>query len=275
MAKKAKETLFYTLFAPALAEWQMKTGKNQEDLAEMVGVSSAMISRYKNGRDVPRDDIKESIINAFKKGGVELSGFDPITWQQRYEYDQKYVDAIGEKLANYCDAIGLNRSFLQFLQATTDMDEGFPLYSPIVLKYSFFSDAEARRIPHAASAEMSEIKEVRFTRDGKTVPAEVTQNRIFQIHRDGKTFTFHVADLCFLKEVQTEAVRYLQYLFFKRRKEMEEENKKTMALAKTELAGGGVAYRRVSEEELRRIDRFRQYMVKAAEAENGNDNKKG
>lgn len=260
MEAKSKSTLssivsrefFKEKFAVALEEWQKKTGKTQAQLAEMIPVSGNMVSRYKNGLVIPSNAVFDRIAEIFAEEGVMIGGYNPETRADKYKFDSDYMDEVGKEHSEYCEAIGVKRSFLQLLHEITDMDSLFPLYSPIEYHMNIEVD-EYFRLPLKRFADS----------------AKMTKDSRFQIHRGGKTITLHRADLHWIKELQDEVQLFIEYLYLRREREMEEEVEEVNRRYKW-IESGGIWYApQISESELKEIDRFRKYCV--AEKNNGNN----
>lgn len=186
---------------------------------------------------------------------VDLEVFIPQTRSEKYEYDSEYIKGITDDHAKYAKGIGLKGSFMKYVVQKPDFAESFPVYSPLWLKVSglpCFEKWEISRLPLAECA-----------------PVERTT---FQIEKDGKKITLSRADLEFLKEVQSKVYDYVDYLFYCRSKEMEEEEKKAQTLLPKRTIdenGVSIAYRPtgVVQHELQEIDRFRKYVIKIVDEE--------
>ena len=58
---------------------RLKMGLSQEQLAAIIGVRKATISRYENGTREPRNEQLKTIAKALKVSAAYLQGYEPIT----------------------------------------------------------------------------------------------------------------------------------------------------------------------------------------------------
>lgn len=255
MAKKRKPQ--YEPFAKnlrnAFEKWQTKTGGTQETLAEKIGVADRKsISDWLNARSYPTEENMESLCEILNVTENELLKFSR---QEKYRYDKDFTLEIHEKFQTFCEALGLNHDFLKFVKSAIP-DEEFPVYSPVC-----YPDLMDENFERATLMEAFECD---------------TQNEYQRRLSDGKTINLSHADYAFLKEVQDNVCSYIEYLFYKRKKEMEEDVQNINANNITRK-GGAVFVKHPSANKMLELDRFRKYATEEYIQEvlnNGKNNKK-
>lgn len=203
MRKKRPELKYFSeVLSKLLDEWKEKNpGKTQADFAELVGVATPnSVSDWKCGYTPPTKDNMKKICEIL---GVDDSVFSPKLDDEKYLYERKRISEIGDDNLSFALDRGLNLSTIIALRDLVDFDERFPKYSPIC--------------PGKSGV---------YTRQENADSASIDKDlKFLQIKRAGKTYTMHKVDLMYLKEVQDQIAYFVEYLFYKRAREMEEEVK--------------------------------------------------
>lgn len=183
-------------------------------------ISRATLENWLKGEDIPTKYNMEQLCTLF---GVpdDYFNIDNATYDELYHYSSVYQTQIGKKHIQFSQMIGLDVDFIRKLSHLVDFDTLFPMYAPI--NEHMDSGKYDRKVNFADSAHMEEIDE---------------DLGFLQVNQKGKRLTLSRGDLAFLKEVQEKVIDYVEYLFFHRSKEMEEETKK-FNLDLTEVTVGG------------------------------------
>lgn len=153
-----------------------------------------------NARSYPTEENLEQLCIVLGTTEEELNGLRDSSFEEKLQYDQKFTKAILNGYQDFNNGIGLDESFLRFVRKEIK-DEEFPLNTQIVLNTK--TDQYERIIP--------------------TEAYEIKSNSLYQLSiENGKTINLSYADFAFLKDVQTEVVKYIEYLYYKRRKEIDD-----------------------------------------------------
>lgn len=166
-------------------------------------ISRQTIANWKNGEE-PNSFNKTQLCKIFN---VNDDYFDTITTREDLnKFDTVHITKVGKENASFAVEHGLDLDLVQVLHELVDFDSLFPKYSHIVEEPSSSPDNP------------------RFIREENADSAVIDKDLEFlQIKRDGKIYTMHQADLAYLKEVQDKVKEYVEFLFYKRSKEMKEE----------------------------------------------------
>lgn len=105
---------------------------------------------------------------------------------------------------------------------------------------------EYKRMPLAESAEM------------------FASEKMFQVNKDGKTVILNNADIVFLSELQQKVKDFIEFQFYSRKSEMENEQTQAAA-ASVHNQDGFIATRMLPHEELGKIDRYQKYVTNTKE----------
>lgn len=261
-ASKEMREYFSFLFKQRLDQWKSEGKKGekrtQADFARLVsdiykerndgrecGITKDNISKYVLGKAYP-EEYMDYICEAF---GEKRSYFSPSGHDEKYRLDRSFVSEIGKAKKAYADQVGLSIDFLTGIKSITDFDKLFPLYAPMTPKLSpnlLDPTVEYKRMPLAESAEM------------------FASEKVFQVNRDGKTVILNNADIVFLVELQKKVKAFIEYQFYSRKAEMEEEQKQAAA-ASIHNQDSGIATRVLPLEELERIDPYLRYVTNTKE----------
>ena len=238
MKQKAENEYFAHVFTKLLNEWK-KThpGKSQEDFAELVGVMSAnSVSDWKRGKSFPSEKTMQKICEVLK---VDESTFYPKLKEDKYKYDPQFITKIGRDRSEFAKKIGFDMELLAVLRRLVNFEELFPIYSNIVPD------------PDSPFFEPKYIRNPKFA-DSRTIVDD--ELRDLQLSRSGKLITLHDVDLVFLKEVQDQISLLVEFLFYKRSKEMETEVQKF----NDDLSING-QYQKITPDYVRDHDRMAKY----------------
>lgn len=208
--KKTGDLFFKKKFLLKLDEYKTKLkeeGKDYSDdaIAQIIGCSRQSIANWKNGKRPDAYNLS-LICETF---GASESDFELSSKEDLYQFQKEYINKVGRDRYNFANEIGFDLNLLSVLKnIITDFDESFPLYSNI--------------IPEKNDS-------TRYIRNPNFVDIKTAIDddlRDLQIHKGEKTITMHDIDLLFLKEVQDQIINFVEYLFYKRSKEMEDEVEK-------------------------------------------------
>lgn len=161
--------------------------------------------------------------------------------EEKYRDSSKYITDLGRTTVKFSNEIGLDLNYLKAVHTLVDLDNLFPLYSPIV-------EDRTDIIP------MYE----RLTSFGDSAPID-EELSFLQINRDGKNITLHICDLAFLRDVQDQVIEFVKYLFYKRHEEMHREVEEVNRRTHGELTNGEKAFIPISDYDIYKIDRYYKY----------------
>ena len=207
--------LFGAKFSDQFKKWKKEEkGRTMTSFGKLFGATRQTVGNWCTGDDIPTPARLKKICEEF---GVPDDYFDTdnMTHDEKYKYSSVYQTEVGRKHVEFSTKqLGLDLNLVQALSDLVDFDKLFPLYSPIEHTTRDPDTGEVvydRRVNFPNSAHMETVdKDLRF----------------LQIERDGKRITLHRCDLAFLKEVQDQVKDYVEYLFYHRSKEMDEETVK-------------------------------------------------
>lgn len=213
---KQSRKLFGARFSDRLDKWKREAKDGQrrtnEVFAKMISPKTTRrsVENWCKGDNIPKEDTLKKICKIF---GVPEDYFDPenATHDQLYKNSSNFIEGIGKQHVEFSKLIDLDLDLIRALANHVDFDKLFPLYAPIEYKTQDPQTGEAvcsRNVNYSDSAHVEDVdKDLRF----------------LQVERDGKRVTLHRCDLAFLKEVQDKVVEYIEFLFYQRTKEIEEE----------------------------------------------------
>lgn len=246
---KTKSKIFGARMKKKFLEWQenrRKEGKpfSMKAFGEMLSprASRGSIENYLKGKQLPGRDRIKQICELL---GVDEEYFDleNASHGELYEYSSAFQEDVAQKNLSFAKERGLDVSFVEALSKIVDFDTWFPVYSDIRYK----REIELKPNGDATMA-------IEFYRPDTADPAPIDGSlRFMQVNQDGKITTMHRADMAFLKEVQDQVVRFVEFLFYERSKEMDREIEKCTAdLTLDDLDGDG----KVKLDFILRHDRF-------------------
>lgn len=243
--------LFGKQFKLAYDEWKSEEqGRTQETFIKLFDdkISRQTVSSWRNGRAIPSEYHFDRICEIF---GKPEEYFSLKGHMLQYAGSTEFMNLVmTDDVKPYCETIGLDEDFLRFLKSFINFDELFPLWRPMKvvmdgLEASHYELASEVVLPKSAPMTDS-IFQIR--REVKT-PSGETEERLL---------TFLKPDLLFLRDVQKDVFKYVEFLFMKRQREMfeeiEEANKRTVSPVR--LKDGGRAIRRLTKEELLEVSPY-------------------
>lgn len=204
MTKKIKNPIYAKNLKPAYERWKKdKPGRNMEDLAAEVGVRDRKsVSQWINGEVTPERANLEKLCDVLGITEEELNGTESIS--EQFKYDGNFTENLHNGFQQFNAAIGLNEDFLKFIRAAIP-DSEFPLWKEV---YHPLDPVGVSKYEHREPMEA-------FYTD---------KRNYFQLTvEDGRTVNLLYPDFAFLKDIQTEVIQYVEYLYYKRRQEMERE----------------------------------------------------
>ncbi len=197
--RKPQYEIFARNFSDHFEEWQKRTKGTQESFADLIGTTRKTVSNWMNAINYPQEKLLEAICQTLNVTEQELN---VGTIKEYLKYDENFNEDVHRESKEYTDSIGLNSHFMKFMKENIS-DDIFPLWSTIV-ETSF--DTLGRKYDLEA-----------FQSEG--------QNEFQRKLEDGKTVNLTYVDYMFMKDVQNEVISYIQFLCYKRKREMEEEVK--------------------------------------------------
>lgn len=247
-----KSLLFPEKFPRQLETWQAQQkeqGKphSQGEFARQVGVEPYRVSDWKSGRQgIPHTYI-EDICRVL---GVSPDVYEPKTHAEKYRYDTEFMQTeIGKSHSEFAKQEGLDLGLIRAISKVVDFNKEFPLFAPFghwTLDPKTGEKYYDRKVNYADSVPFN-----------KTLDEDL---RFLQVNRDGKTITMHRADLAYLKEVQDQIVRFVEFLFYERSREMKDETirfNEDLIVTETDSDGNKVTWKKEPDEEfIREHDRF-------------------
>ena len=207
MTKNEKQQ--YMIFASNLRRhyerWKsVEYGRNQDKLAKAVGLADRKsISNYMKAVNYPDPVTLQRLCEVLETTPEELNGLND-SFRKHYQYDEDTADSVRRGYDAFCSGIGLNNDFLKYIRSALP-DESFPLFAPI--QSDPMIDQYIRR----------PAEETAVATYGKEYQIVTCDN----IHTD---LTY--PDYAFLKDVQDQVTELIEYLYFKRKKQLDEALKK-------------------------------------------------
>ena len=215
MVKKRDYALFPELFPDQLKAWceeqkaRRKSGTHYA-FAKSVGMDPAYLSGVLNGsRGVPYKYI-DKICDVL---GVSPDVYSPTSHDDQYRLSERTITEVGRDNSGFAEEQGLILDFVKGLSQFVDFDKLFPIFSPINLDDPEVNEKTGGKI-YSRNLEFAQS-------------APIDRSLSFlQVNQDDKRITLHVSDLMFLKDVQDQVQTFVEYLFYARSKEMEEEDRR-------------------------------------------------
>lgn len=195
--QKKQHMLFASNLRKYYEKWKMKDRSNtQEKLAYLVGKADRKsISNYLNAVNYPDEDTLNALCDILDTTPEELNGLDDF--RTRYQYKEDTAERIRNGYDAFCSGIGLSNDFLKFIRSALP-DESFPLFTEIIKDF----DHCYRDTPHET--------------------AETKTGSEYQIYTAaGEHTDLTYPDYAFLKDVQDQVTELVEYLYFKRQKQLD------------------------------------------------------
>lgn len=238
---KIPPKFFGKQFSKAFDKWKQEgEGRTQESFGrnEFTDiVSRQTVNSWYKGRSVPDDDHMKQLIRIF---GVPEDYFTIKDDSDAYQGSSEFMTRVGEDvLFPYCEEIGLDLDFLRLLKDHMNFEEDFPLWRPIhtvfpnkLMDVDFGLEPE-RALPESAPMEdpVLQIERKVEMEDGTMCDRLITMNR---------------ADLLFLRDVQQDVIEYVEFLFMKRARQMEEEPKELERRVRIKYPDGRTVFKKVT-----------------------------
>lgn len=247
---RKRDTIFAKNLKKKYIEMYKSKGKTMSDLADDIGLSDyKSISNWINGYQYPSQDNMEILCDLLKTTEEELNTPVYNSFEDKYENDPIFTEDMINGFKLFSSGIGLNNDFLSFVRSTIP-DKLFPKYTIInsqtILKDFDFKKVWVREQPLRAM---------------KSTPKYAK----YQLHIGDETYNLEYPDLAFLKDVQDEIISYIEYLFYKRKLEMENELS-TVIEETTETDSEGRQFEKgMLPERLKEIDKYYKYISKDGE----------
>lgn len=234
LSKKTTSEYFGRRFNEALAKWKKESGKTQDDFSKEAFVSPNMITRYKKGEAFPSDAVLEDICKVL---GVDEDCFIP-TGSDEYKYSSAYITDLIKQKKSLAEDIGLNIGFMDLVINSTNFIEEYPFWTPIDFSGNIIEGKYQRR--KLAKTEVDLDEDSFMIRDD-----------------DGKSIILSDVDLHIMKDIQDKVVEYIRFLYFERKKIMQEQEQK----ANKEYSPDGISSRSyLTPKELCEIDAYMKYL---------------
>ncbi len=233
--RKPQNEVFAKNFGMYFKRWQAETGGTQDDFAVQVGIADRKsISDYLNAKHKPSEDNLNAICEEL---GVTVDMLYQSNKQDQYRYDKAFTESLHMRFQKFTNDIGLSNEFMKFLKEFIP-DQDFPVYSPIRKTGGLFTEVSFVRPKSAEAFQCDE------------------QNEYQRKREDGKTINLTEFDYLFMKDLQSEVISYIEYLCFKRKKEMEDEVSACMNSITT-VEKDGISYMiDRSEEAIKKNDKY-------------------
>lgn len=253
------ELFFKSKLLPKLDDWKKKRkaegkGYSDEAFADTVGVSRGSVARWKMGK-IP-DEVNMKAL--CKELGVPDDYFQITSVEDMFQYSQEYITSeVGKKRVEKAKEVGLNLDLVKVLSEIMDFDKLFPAYAPINdFRMKGIFEREFSRSEHMNSAPIDESL------------------KFLQVNQDGRIKTLNDIDIIYLKEVQDQIVDFVEYLFYKRSREMEREVEKFNSdskIVKNENGKKQTLIKSISKDYILEHDRFAKYLTFEKDEERKDD----
>lgn len=270
LKQRTTNKFFSKVFSKKYKEWNEKTHKTQQDFAEECEMQNKnSVSNWSTGKQIPKDDTFEKILRVFNEAGIPttIEDFIPHTPDDTYHHDPQRVKGIQDHSREFARSIGLSDGFLDFITSHTDFsdpDEGYPIWSPLALYPSYINGFDTNE------KELEYLKDRMFVTEYHRRPLATTHavsdDRSYTVPmEDGTSFLLSEIDLRILKDLQDKVVDVVKYFYFKRKKEMKEQEINAIKQANPshydEVHNQTVMYDHIlSKDELIAIDLYMQYL---------------
>lgn len=259
-----RDEYFQTKFKLYFAKWKEQNPKKntQSEFARQIceirekkydekcPVTNSYVSEWNRGIWFPElylPEIAEVL-------GVKEEDFMFQSVDDLYKKSSEYMTKLGHtETVPYCEKIGLDLHFLLAVRRLMGetFDKTFPIWSPIRKTLDLITLSGFKRTTQdlSTSADMD---------DG----LNIFQCRIHDtddLEPEGRLVTMGRADMDFLRDIQDEVKDYIQYLFFKRSKEQDQEVEQAKNRLIVPLSNGGYSITTNSvkiAKELNQIDKY-------------------
>ena len=248
-----KEKFFFDRLKDLFEEWQRKEKSegrrgSQQAFADQINEGKSdgrcdyrYVSKWLNGKAYP-----ETYINDIARVlDVDVEELFPQTHDELYKDSSEYMNALKEEeITPYCDKIGLDEEFVKAIREQVDFDKSFPLFKPIHQNPNYIFDGKYYAlVPDNCLSDSAPMDDDVF-QIKRCVDEEEGSERLITLSRP---------DLLFLRDVQKEVSRYIEFLFMKRQEEMKDEVEMFNKTSEKRLTNGGITHVRLTEKQVREI----------------------
>lgn len=248
--ERQNRKIFGARFSEQFQKWKREgEGRTQTSFGKLFDppASRGSVMKWCNGDNIPSPDRLKRICEIFE---VPEDHFDTknATHDELYKHSSAFMSDLGKELVEYAKEKGLDLELVRVLSKIIDFDNLFPVYAPINdSKITGFFEREYKRSENMDSAPFDD--DLHF----------------LQVNQDGRLITFSTIDLIFLKEVQDQIVDFVEYLLYKRKKEMDEEvqsfNDDLTIKGTTPDGGSMILHKALTKEFILEHDRFAKYLT--------------
>lgn len=245
-------SIFGARFSELLEEWKKEEpGRTNTSFGEMLNPPYARgsVENWAKGKNIPKPETLKQICEIFGEPEDYFS-IDYATHAQKYSNSSDFVTKIAKRHIDFANTIDLNVDFVRALSEVIDFDSLFPIYTPI-----------ANKTVSKDSLNINWNRDIDFLNSASVIDHDLS---FLQINRYDKRITFHKADLAYLKEVQDKVTEYVQFLFYQRAKEMEDEVRKfndDLTVTEGTIEDGlRISHRAVTIDYMEEHDRFAKYV---------------
>ena len=260
MNRTKKQEYFFERLNDLFTDWQRReksSGRrgSQQEFADRINEVEAQRSDSPRGRCdyryvskwLNRKAFPDTYIDYIAEVlGVEVEELFPTTHDEKYKDDEDFMNGVKRfNIEPYCEEIGLDEEFVKAIRKQVDFERLFPLWTPVGTNGTFF-----------------DFEYVLRSEDCLSDSAPMDED-IFQIKRtvdeegeDERLITMSKYDLLFLRDVQREVSKYIEFLFIKRRDQMREEVEEVNRRCFVKLKDGGIGHRPLTNKILREISPY-------------------
>ena len=208
---QTEREIFGAKFSDLVNNWKQAAPdgekRTNEILAKKLYTTRSSLQKWCSGDSLPSKVALDIICNFFKVPEDHFS-LNTATPEEKYKYVSSYATEIGKSNVEFAREIDLDLPLIRALSKLIDFDERFPIYSPISERPGILqNNYKYNRLPHKKTFAKNIDKDLNF----------------LMLNNDDGKYIMHKVDLAYLKEVQDQIITFVEYLFYKRSKEMEDE----------------------------------------------------
>lgn len=214
---------------------------------EKCPVTNSYVSEWLRGKWFPEMYLPE-IAEVL---GVDTEDFFPSTREELYENSSLHMNKFrNEEILPFCEKIGLDVSFIDAIRKQVDFEKLFPLFVPAMINPDANGFIDGKY--YTLSPEYFLANSAPMDDDTFQVKREFDclYNEKGEIEPMESLITLSKADLLFLRDVQKDVARYIEFLFMKRREEMQDEVDRMNEASKKQLPDGGRAHVRLTRKQV-------------------------
>ncbi len=258
-----RDAFFKDRFNRFYAEWKSAaSGHTQKAFAQIVdehyrsrtgedksGVANYTVSAWSKGKWYP-DKYLPDIAFAL---GIEESDLTPAIHDDMYQNVSDFTSDIARtKMTAFCEEIGLDVTFIENIRSAygNSFDKVFPVWTPIRQNPNPFSSDFYIRADKNIWADSAEVAD-----DVKCFQFDVlVENEDGE--KEKRKLLLSEQDLLYLRDVQQQVKKYIDFLFYDRRKAMRMEVLKANKASQQKMPGKAIANKTLTAEELNDIDEY-------------------